>query len=145
LKATIATYIWIPKNVPLVAGKGRKVKAKSDDDFLKKGPFMLHASDTFQTFLTKLAAALPCRPENIHQGKITWKPVKPLNAVPLPLGGVEGYKVMVNGATARKPAESMLVLQMPAPIRGTDGMRKREMVGRNKERSKADPCRLSGC
>ncbi|KAJ6594609.1 hypothetical protein B0H19DRAFT_1096196 [Mycena capillaripes] len=112
---TIAVYIWIPKTLPSLPTKFRKAKTKTDDEYLKKGPFTILPNDKYPQFLAKLAAALPCLLEHIHEQKMMWKPIKPGNASFLPLGGLDGYKVMVASAADRKPAERIVVLQMPAP------------------------------
>ncbi|KAJ7615706.1 hypothetical protein DFH06DRAFT_1145747 [Mycena polygramma] len=113
---TIAIYVQIPKNPTLASTKSRKAKAGStDDDVLKKAPFTIDGKDKYATFLSKLAAILPCRPENIHEQKLTWKPVKPQNGSALPLGGSDGYKIMIQGISARKAAYRMILLTMPAP------------------------------
>ncbi|KAJ7898708.1 hypothetical protein B0H13DRAFT_2337359 [Mycena leptocephala] len=111
---SIAVYIHIPKT-PAPTLKGRKAKSKTDDDIIKKGPFSLSSKDTYDMFLEKLASALPCRPQHIFQQKITWQPVKPKNATPLPLGTANGYPIMIAAIAKRKSEERMLLLTMPAP------------------------------
>ncbi|KAF8126675.1 hypothetical protein K438DRAFT_2001225 [Mycena galopus ATCC 62051] len=110
---TLAVYVSIPKN-PAPTMKSRKTKA-NPDDVVKKGPFTLASHDTYHTFISKLAVALPCLPKHIYEQKITWKPVKPQNAQTLPLGGAEGYKIMLAAFSNRKQEDCMAVLTMPAP------------------------------
>jgi hypothetical protein len=114
---SIAIYITIPKKLSATASKkSRQTSNKpADSDMIKKGPFKISSKDGYGAFMTKLAAALPCRRENIHQQKITWKPLKPANAVPLPLGGEDGYAVLVTSVYSKKDADRMVVLSMPAP------------------------------
>ncbi|KAJ7939484.1 hypothetical protein B0H13DRAFT_2300762 [Mycena leptocephala] len=111
---TIAVYAWISKNPAPTTPKSRKINP-NPGDVVKKGPFNVSSKDNYPIFLSKLAAALPCRPDNIHEQKILWKPVKPMNVPSLPLGGANGYKIMISAFTDRKSAERMVVPSMPAP------------------------------
>ena len=113
LPIIINVYLYIPKKMPTVTTKIRGKAAAPED--LEKGPFELLATDTYPIFLFKLAKALPCRPENIHESKIRWKPKKPKNEDKLTLGKDVGYKAMIKVMAAKKEELRTLFLYMPAP------------------------------
>ncbi|KAJ7909875.1 hypothetical protein B0H13DRAFT_2329914 [Mycena leptocephala] len=114
---SIAIYITIPKKSTVSASsKSRRSSNKSsDDEVLKKGPFKISSDDKYHAFITKLAATLPCRRENIHQQKISWKPLKPANAPSLPLSGEDGYAALSSSVYEKKQADPVVVLTMPPP------------------------------
>ncbi|KAJ6559664.1 hypothetical protein B0H19DRAFT_1145583 [Mycena capillaripes] len=119
-KAPNATRKFLVSTPALEKDRSEKRQAKRPTSQKPSGsrerPFTIIANDKYPQFLAKLAAALPCFPEHIHEQKMMWKPIKPGNASFLPLGGLNGYKVMVASAADRKPAERIVVLQMPTPV-----------------------------
>ncbi|KAJ7924552.1 hypothetical protein B0H13DRAFT_2315455 [Mycena leptocephala] len=97
----------------------RKPAGGKDDDFVQRGPFKLNTKDSYSYFLSKLAEALPCRVDNIHQSKMKWKPQKPANGKLLPIGGKDGYEA-IQDAMREKTKERVIVINMPAPAAPMD-------------------------
>jgi hypothetical protein len=117
----ITAYALIPKKAPVNNTKGKpRSKANNTDDILQKGPFTFNSTNTYETFLIKLATTLPCRVENINQNKIQWKPKKPATTPLLILGAAAGYRAMVDEMSSRKPGDRSILLSMPPPIEPMD-------------------------
>ncbi|KAJ6505756.1 hypothetical protein C8R47DRAFT_1066646 [Mycena vitilis] len=113
----ITYYINIPKAVSATTTKKRASSSKSDNDVLQKGPFSLRVSDSYPKLLATIATELPCRVEQIHQSKITWKPKKPQNAEKLPLGKEKGYKALVAEMEGKADGARVVLLFMPPPAK----------------------------
>lgn len=113
---TITAYALIPKKTPANSSKGKGRKTANTDDNLQKGPFTFNSTDTYETFLAKLAGALSCRVENINQNKIQWRPKKPATTPLLILGAAAGFHAMVDEMSSRKPGDRTILLSMPPPI-----------------------------
>lgn len=110
----LTVYVFIPKKVLPGPPKGRG-KPPTGDDYLSRGPFTISSSNSYETFLSKLAGCLPCRIENIHQSKLEWKPKKPGNAPKLTVGGKIGYPAMISEIRDKKSADHVMLLFMPPP------------------------------
>ncbi|KAJ7484886.1 hypothetical protein B0H11DRAFT_2231551 [Mycena galericulata] len=97
----------------------RKPAGGKDDDFVQRGPFKLNTKHSYSYFLSKLAEALPCHVDNIHQSKIKWKSQKPANGKLLPIGGAAGYEA-IQDAMREKTRERVILINMPAPAAPMD-------------------------
>ncbi|KAK7013597.1 hypothetical protein R3P38DRAFT_3576271 [Favolaschia claudopus] len=133
---SIAVFIAIPKN-PEPTVKGRR-NAKTEDSTIKKGPFTLSSRDSYTEFLSKIASTLPCLPEHIIQPKMMWKAIKPQNFIPLPIGTLDGYQVMIENMVERK-SDRMVLLMMPAPAKPMED----EMPWQTGEEEEEKPARFN--
>lgn len=109
----LTVHVFIPKNTPAASMTRPTRRGTTATECIQKGPFEVLSTDTYPQFLRKLAVALPCRPENIHETKIEWKPKKPANEVKLVLGKATGYKSMMKEMLKKKDCRTIL-LYMPA-------------------------------
>lgn len=118
---TITAYIHVLRpSLPTATSKGRK-KANPGEDFMQQGPFKFCSDSSYNDFLDAIATALPCETaEQVPASKITWKPQKPLKALPLPLGGETGYKIMVEQIGMKRADARVITLTMPAPAKPLD-------------------------
>ncbi|KAJ6521639.1 hypothetical protein DFH09DRAFT_1424717 [Mycena vulgaris] len=89
---SVTYYIEIPMNKPTKTKSRGKAPVVEP---LQRGPFTLPLAATYASLIATISRALPCRPENIHETKIRWKPKKPKNANLLPLDKKTSHTVIL--------------------------------------------------
>ncbi|KAJ6587536.1 hypothetical protein DFH09DRAFT_1359243 [Mycena vulgaris] len=114
---SVTYYIEIPMNKPTKTKSRGKAPVVEP---LQRGPFTLPLAATYASLIAAISRALPCRPENIHETKIRWKPKKPKNANLLPLGKSSGYAAMVTEFKEDKKTSHTVILLMPPPAQPMD-------------------------
>ncbi|KAF8124507.1 hypothetical protein K438DRAFT_2154301 [Mycena galopus ATCC 62051] len=103
-------YVHIMKPAPSLPPKSRS-KPKHETLYISRGPFNFMSNCDFNTFLSAMAAALPCNPAHLVLDKTTWKPQTPADRVPLPLGGAAGLKVLQKQIAVSR--DRMVIMIMP--------------------------------
>ncbi|KAJ7106368.1 hypothetical protein C8R44DRAFT_987446 [Mycena epipterygia] len=114
----IIGYIHVLKPTPAVQSKTRS-KPKPETLYIKRGPFKFKSNTTYNDFLTRVAAALPCPVAHIVLDKVEWKPQSPANRNALPLGGEVGYDVLLEQIGGRDK-DRIVVLSMPGPTKPSE-------------------------
>jgi hypothetical protein len=112
----ITLYVYIEKPPPPRSGPG-KSKINENDKFVQRGPFKLESTDSYATFLRKVADVLPCPILNIIKEKVTWKCQTPANAKALPMAGEPGYLAMVEALKMKKRGSRVAIVIMPPPVK----------------------------
>lgn len=118
LVVDIVGYIHVLKPTPAAQSKSRS-KPKPETLYIKRGPFKFKSNTSYDAFLTRVAAALPCPVAHIVLDKVEWKPQTPANRSALPLGGEVGYGVMLEQIGGRNK-DRVVVLSMPGPTKPSE-------------------------
>lgn len=114
----ITGYIHVLKPTPTTVPSRSRTKTKSEDTYIKRGPFQFLSNCSYESFVTAMSKILPCAPGYIVLEKTEWKPQTPANRANLPLSGEIGFRVLQKQIDATK--DHIVIITMPGPRKPTE-------------------------
>jgi hypothetical protein len=80
----------------------RHTKKAPPAQYITRGPISINDTVPYDSFLTQIAAALPCPPGNIPQGSMVYRAQIPANSPELPVGSQPAYKAMFQAFKSKR-------------------------------------------
>ncbi|KAI6025367.1 hypothetical protein BKA83DRAFT_4163406 [Pisolithus microcarpus] len=114
---TFTVYVQVWSSSALSRSSNKKSAKVSTVDVVSKGPFKCTTTDSFASFKSHTAAALPCRLSMLPVSKFEWKFENQAQGAPRKkVADRTGYEALLDAVKARRRHENVVVwLYTPAP------------------------------